>query len=272
MTRTHTTLRQGGRLRFVAPELSAGPARFRINEESDVYSLAMTIYALGTGLAPLHDIGSDFAASREAEKGKRPSKFHSSVSSPSPSASELDAREDAMALLCLGGLTEVESELVWLLLIQMWDQDPSSRPSMSHVRKAMALNGLIPLSSSPPLEADSTPPLSPTISFATRSDTASSSSFSYSPLSSAPTLVESPTEPGQDNGPQVSRAVRHSKFIPSWAVAPHVLVVEDDLVSRSLVSKFLQVSGCEITVAGDGLGAVSKMELETYDLVLMVSD
>ena len=64
--------------------------------------------------------------------------------------------------------------------------------------------------------------------------------------------------------------VRRSTYVPGWAVPPRVLLVEDDLVSRRLSSKFLQVSGCEIGVAVDGLGAVSKMELEKYDLVLMV--
>lgn len=64
--------------------------------------------------------------------------------------------------------------------------------------------------------------------------------------------------------------IRRSTYVPAWAVPPRILLVEDDLVSRRLSSKFLQVSGCEIGVAVDGLGAVSKMELEKYDLVLMV--
>lgn len=50
-----------------------------------------------------------------------------------------------------------------------------------------------------------------------------------------------------------------------------MLLVEDDLVSRKLCSKFLQISGCEIGIAVDGLGAINKMELEEYDLVLMVT-
>lgn len=58
---------------------------------------------------------------------------------------------------------------------------------------------------------------------------------------------------------------------PGWAVPPRVLLVDDDLVSRKLFSKFLQVSGCTIDVAVDGIGAVNKMNLEKYDLVLMVS-
>jgi hypothetical protein len=43
-------------------------------------------------------------------------------------------------------------------------------------------------------------------------------------------------------------------------------------VSRKLSSKFLQVFGCTIDVAVDGVVAVNKMmNLEKYDLVLMVS-
>ena len=64
--------------------------------------------------------------------------------------------------------------------------------------------------------------------------------------------------------------VRRSAFVPGWAVPPRVLLVEDDAVSRRLSSKFLQVFGCTIDVAVDGVGAVNKMNLEKYDLVLMV--
>lgn len=59
--------------------------------------------------------------------------------------------------------------------------------------------------------------------------------------------------------------------MPDWAVPPRVLLVDDDAVSRKLSSKFLQVFGCTIDVAVDGVGAVNKMNLEKYDLVLMVS-
>ncbi|KAF9457338.1 hypothetical protein BDZ94DRAFT_238013 [Collybia nuda] len=63
--------------------------------------------------------------------------------------------------------------------------------------------------------------------------------------------------------------VRRSTFVPGWAVPPRVLLVDDDAVSRRLSSKFLQVFGCTIDVAVDGVGAVNKMNLEKYDLVLM---
>ena len=65
--------------------------------------------------------------------------------------------------------------------------------------------------------------------------------------------------------------VRRSTFVPGWAVPPRVLLVDDDAVTRKLSSKFLQVFGCTIDVAVDGVGAVNKMNLEKYDLVLMVS-
>ena len=64
--------------------------------------------------------------------------------------------------------------------------------------------------------------------------------------------------------------VRRSTFVPGWAVPPRVLLVDDDAVTRKLSSKFLQVFGCTIDVAVDGVSAVNKMNLEKYDLVLMV--
>ncbi|CAL1705834.1 unnamed protein product [Somion occarium] len=63
--------------------------------------------------------------------------------------------------------------------------------------------------------------------------------------------------------------VRRSTYVPGWAVPPRVLLVDDDVVSRKLSSKFLQIFGCTIDVAVDGVGAVERMNLERYDLVLM---
>jgi osomolarity two-component system response regulator SKN7 len=74
----------------------------------------------------------------------------------------------------------------------------------------------------------------------------------------------------QQQQQQQKLRVRRSTFVPGWAVPPRVLLVDDDAVSRKLSSKFLQVFGCTIDVAVDGVGAVNKMNLEKYDLVLMV--
>lgn len=82
-----------------------------------------------------------------------------------------------------------------------------------------------------------------------------------------PAKASSSTAPGAKSK---KLRVRRSTFIPDWAVPPRVLLVDDDIVSRKLGSKFLQVFGCTIDVAVDGVSAVNKMNLEKYDLVLMV--
>ena len=74
--------------------------------------------------------------------------------------------------------------------------------------------------------------------------------------------------------PDASRpfpGIRKPAYVPGWTVPPRVLLVEDDAVCRKLSSKFLQIFGCEIDVAVDGVSAVSKMNQQKYDLVLMVS-
>jgi osomolarity two-component system response regulator SKN7 len=88
----------------------------------------------------------------------------------------------------------------------------------------------------------------------------------------SPTLANPPVPPFETVRPPTAGMlrVRRSAYVPGWAVPPRVLLVEDDAVSRKLSSKFLQVFGCTIDVAVDGVGAVNKMNLEKYDLVLMV--
>ncbi|KAG8755263.1 kinase-regulated stress-responsive transcription factor skn7, partial [Ceratobasidium sp. 423] len=98
---------------------------------------------------------------------------------------------------------------------------------------------------------------------------------SYSP----PANYHGPTPSASNSGPPASLAlpgggskslrVRRSTYVPCWAVPPRVLLVDDDAVNLRLSKKFLQVFGCMIDVAVDGVGAVDKMNLEKYDLVLM---
>jgi len=83
----------------------------RISESSDIYSLAMTIYTLGTGSQPFEDISNERAACHAAGKGKRPSKHD-----------------------LIGGLMKDEAELLWSLIERMWDQQPRLRPTISIAR------------------------------------------------------------------------------------------------------------------------------------------
>ncbi|KAF9913428.1 kinase-regulated stress-responsive transcription factor skn7 [Lobosporangium transversale] len=57
--------------------------------------------------------------------------------------------------------------------------------------------------------------------------------------------------------------------IPSWAMPPKVLLVEDDDTCRRLSSRLLQIFGCPFDVAEDGMAAVGKMSHQKYDIVLM---
>ncbi|KAF8283289.1 kinase-like protein [Clavulina sp. PMI_390] len=53
VTRTHTSIKEGGNLRFLAPELSSGTSKdFRTSKESDIFGLAMTFFNAWTGKKP----------------------------------------------------------------------------------------------------------------------------------------------------------------------------------------------------------------------------
>ncbi|KAF8883052.1 CheY-like superfamily [Mucidula mucida] len=52
-------------------------------------------------------------------------------------------------------------------------------------------------------------------------------------------------------------------------VSPHVLVVDDDNVTRAVIGRLLQTLRCAFDIAIDGAEAVQKMAEEQYDIVLM---
>ncbi|WVN86215.1 uncharacterized protein L203_101376 [Cryptococcus depauperatus CBS 7841] len=62
---------------------------------------------------------------------------------------------------------------------------------------------------------------------------------------------------------------REGKLKPHWAQTPRILVVEDDVVYRTLSKKFLQKFGCETETVENAQGAVDRMNGTKYDLVLM---
>lgn len=120
------------------------------------------------------------------------------------------------------------------------------------------------------------PPTSaPTIASTSTTATKSPSvDLSIAPPTKQPVTFTSTKKPGSGiTRPTTAQKlrVRRSTFVPGWAVPPRVLLVDDDEVNRRMSSKFLQVFGCTIDVAVDGVGAVERMNLEKYDLVLMVS-
>lgn len=112
ITRTQTTIRTGGRLRFLPPELTLGDddGLFRTNEASDIYAFAMTIYSLGTQASPFKEITNEFSAAQAAQQGRRP---------------HIPSR--------LGGMDENRSGRLMQLVVAMWNHDPLLRPTARKV-------------------------------------------------------------------------------------------------------------------------------------------
>lgn len=128
VTRTQTTIRVGGRARFLAPELLDGTEEFRTSEASDVYSLSMVILSAWAHERPFVDYPTEKAAGAAARRGQRPLKPLKHVLKGVP-------------------LNPATMELLWRLLEEMWAQDPRKRPSVQVVEASVdALFGGFPLS------------------------------------------------------------------------------------------------------------------------------
>ena len=108
VTRTLTMIREGGKARFLAPELATGPEEFRTSTKSDVYSLAMAFFALIMQEMPFADVKVHKVASL-ATRGSRPIRPVTLPFSPPV------------------------NDQVWSLMEHMWAQDPMNRPSAPFV-------------------------------------------------------------------------------------------------------------------------------------------
>ncbi|KAF8304957.1 kinase-like protein [Clavulina sp. PMI_390] len=111
VTRTRTILQEAGRLRFLAPELSAGwTKRFRTSCASDIFSLAMTYLNTWSGQPPFSELRNDLKVASNFRKGRRPNIPSTGVLLPLDSV-----------------------QLLWKLLSEMWAPRPEDRPSSSTV-------------------------------------------------------------------------------------------------------------------------------------------
>ncbi|KAF8294454.1 kinase-like protein, partial [Clavulina sp. PMI_390] len=110
-TRTATGIFEGGKLRYLAPELfllQPGQS-FRSTPASDCYAFGMTILELATLQKPFVECQNQQAASTAAGKGLRPEQ---------PPA-------DAF-----GALGDSKVTILWRLLEEMWAHEPTNRPNM----------------------------------------------------------------------------------------------------------------------------------------------
>ncbi|KAF9508955.1 hypothetical protein BS47DRAFT_1332467 [Hydnum rufescens UP504] len=113
LTRTGTQSTGLGTLRYLAPEVFLGEV-LRANVTTDIYSLALTIWALASSELPFAHLPHGFLVLRRVESGERP---------PMPT---------------MIGTFHSQSEagkLIWGLLEQMWHQDPNNRPPVTLVKE-----------------------------------------------------------------------------------------------------------------------------------------
>ena len=109
-TRTHTTIREGGRVRFLAPELSDGPEEFRTSASSDIFSLSMTFFNVWARELPFKECR-DQKAGAKIRDGQRPER-------------------PAIGI----GLPPAMEQEFWVLVVKMWAHVAGERPSSEYVQ------------------------------------------------------------------------------------------------------------------------------------------
>lgn len=150
--------------------------------------------------------------------------------------------------------------------LRMVNNAPSSDPAHSSNATGASNSSSSNSSTNMPNLAESR---NPTYDTSRRPDPTPSQSASVDPNNTS----SDPNSPGDidpsTNHSNKSGRRRRPTLVPGWTAPPRVLLVDDDQVCRRLSSKFLQVFGCSIDYAVDGMTAVNKMNQEKYDLVLM---
>ncbi|KAF7727133.1 kinase-regulated stress-responsive transcription factor skn7 [Apophysomyces ossiformis] len=152
-------------------------------------------------------------------------------------------------------------------LQQLSDPAPSSDPTVQPSHLAPSVPVAPPSNtSSPPSPTHSTPNIMAETSanilsntntaFATKNDNQAIVNFVQPKIPSTTAMI-----------PQ--SVPKRQLQIPGWSVPPKVLLVDDDSLVRRLSTNLLQMAGCAIDVAVDGLEALTKLENGQYDIVLM---
>lgn len=134
VTRTHTNIREGGRTRFMAPELLAGDELFRTSPASDIFSLSMTFWNVWTRELPFAELLNERKVEAAIRGGQRPNcptraTNITAVLMAPPDMEQFDEHSD----LDRNFLSpEIEQDF-WLLLVDMWAHEASNRPSSADV-------------------------------------------------------------------------------------------------------------------------------------------
>jgi serine/threonine protein kinase len=110
VTRTNTDIREGGKHRFLAPELLEGASKFRTSAASDVFSLSMVYLNIWARQPPFAHLSDGFLAAEAIRRRERPSR----------PADDL-------------GLPSERMKLFWALIQQMWAHEADCRPAAEDV-------------------------------------------------------------------------------------------------------------------------------------------
>ncbi|KAF8311136.1 kinase-like protein [Clavulina sp. PMI_390] len=118
VTRTRTKQQAGGMARFLAPELTDTMFdKFRTTWQSDVHSLAMLSLNMWTGERPFSHIDLEWRVCEALVKGERPKR-------PGDTSRRVD-------------LPRLAGDAFWKLLVEMWAQKPTERPTSLAVLKSI---------------------------------------------------------------------------------------------------------------------------------------
>ncbi|KAF8307233.1 kinase-like protein, partial [Clavulina sp. PMI_390] len=106
-TRSRTTIFEGGRFRYLAPELLADDVHeFRTTPKSDCYAFAMTVLELATLKPPFAEYEDERSVSSAVQSGTRPKR----------------PEQDAF-----GDLGKAREKMLWTILTKLWAQNPARR-------------------------------------------------------------------------------------------------------------------------------------------------
>lgn len=151
-------------------------------------------------------------------------------------------------------------------VVQQGQMQPIVNPMVSHSHKV----------SSASIDVIKSKPQSPSGQANSSAQSPLISSSAVESLTGAINAMPAPTPStsGSQMSPQATESLRiaeQSNLTTTNIPNPkfHVLLVEDDNVCIQLCRKFLVKYGCQVTVATDGLNAISTIEHTRYDLVLM---
>jgi serine/threonine protein kinase len=111
VTRTLTNIREGGKYRFLAPELLEGPEKFRTSAATDVFSLSMLYFNLWARQPPFAHLSNELAAATAIRSGERPSRPTDDLGFPFKTM-----------------------ESFWLLIQRMWANKADHRPATEEVQ------------------------------------------------------------------------------------------------------------------------------------------